>query len=403
MESKDDINKHIFPAEIAEFSAELHFQQYNTYTLIIYQIVLGMVVLFFLCLFFIKVDVSVNSAGIIRPIAERQEVKSPVGGRVDSVFITENKHVKAGQVLIKIKSDMLQNQSALVQTQQDELQNQKADLEQLVKIKKQDNSSKFLTLKSSVYGQQYRVYWQKVHELQNEYTLAARNFERNQYLYKNHVLSASEFDKYRLDYQNAQNALNLVYEDQRSQWQIALTQLTLQLTQLNSQQTSYSQEKDFYVLRSVVTGTVQDFKGVQPGGFVAANDVLATISPDSGMIAETYVLPKDIGLIKVGTKANFQVDAFNYNEWGMLKGKIYSISSDVSTSNNQAYFKIRCKLSGSSLYLKNGVRGDLKKGMSVQARFFVTRRSLYHLLRDKTEDWLNPNKPTTQQQTASTQ
>jgi multidrug resistance efflux pump len=401
MESKKHINKQIFPAEIAEYSAELHFQQHSTNTLVVYQLIVGMVIILFLALFFIKVDVSVNSTGIIRPVAERQEIKSPVGGRVDSVFIAENKHVKAGQVLIKIKADMLQTQSALVETQQAELQNQKDDLEQLVKIGKK-NSGQSPALKSSVYSQQYRVYRQKVYELQNEYTLASRNYERNLYLYNNHVLSASEFDKFRLDYQNAQNALNLVFEDQRSQWQIALTSLKLQLTQLNSQQTSFSQERDFYVLRSVVSGTIQDFKGVQAGGFVTANDVLATVSPDSGMIAETYVLPKDIGLIKVGTSANFQVDAFNYNEWGMLKGKIYSISSDVSTSNNQAYFKIRCKLNSNALYLKNGVRGDLKKGMSVQARFFVTRRSLYHLLRDKTEDWLNPNTPAVQQ-TASTQ
>ena len=33
----------------------------------------------------------------------------------------------------------------------------------------------------------------------------------------------------------------------------------------------------------------------------------------------------------------------------------------------------------------------IKKGMTLQARFYVTRRTLFQLLYDKADDWLNPN------------
>jgi len=385
-------NKNIFPAEIAEYSAEYHFQQNHTNTLVIYQIVLSAIVIIFVSLFIIKVDVSVNSAGIVRPIGERDEVKSPVSGRIDSVFIKENQHVKAGQVLLKIKSEMLQNQNSLVQNQQDEFRNEMADLEKLVALTSKGGAADtFPTLKSSLYSQQYRTYWQKIKQLQTQLNASTRQYNRYSYLYHNHVLSAAEYDKVRLDYETAQNELQLGFQGQRSQWQADLTNVKLKVQQLSTQQNDYDQQKDYYTLKASVTGNVQEFKGLQPGAFVATNDVVAEISPDSGMMAESYVSPKDIGLIQVGTKGNFQVDAFDYNEWGMIKGRITSISSDISTTNGQPFFKVKCKLDKNMLRLKNGVKGNLKKGMTLQARFFVIRRSLWQLLRDKTDDWLNPN------------
>jgi len=41
--------------------------------------------------------------------------------------------------------------------------------------------------------------------------------------------------------------------------------------------------------------------------------------------------------------------------------------------------------------LKNGYEGKLKKGVTLQARFVVTERSLWQLLYDKVDDWVNPN------------
>jgi HlyD family secretion protein len=53
-------------------------------------------------------------------------------------------------------------------------------------------------------------------------------------------------------------------------------------------------------------------------------------------------------------------------------------------------FKVKCTFKSPTLMLKNGVKGQLKKGMSLQARFILTRRSLFQLLFDRTDDWINP-------------
>jgi HlyD family secretion protein len=50
-------------------------------------------------------------------------------------------------------------------------------------------------------------------------------------------------------------------------------------------------------------------------------------------------------------------------------------------------------LDNKQLHLKNGFAGELKKGMTVQARFVVIKRSLWQLLFDKIDDWVNPTAP----------
>jgi HlyD family secretion protein len=86
-----------------------------------------------------------------------------------------------------------------------------------------------------------------------------------------------------------------------------------------------------------------------------------------------------------------QVDAFNYNEWGMLTGNIIDISDDMIVENGStAYFRIKCKPDQTFLSLRNGHKAYIKKGMSINTRIFVIRRSLYNLLFDKADKWFNP-------------
>ncbi|WP_449436777.1 hypothetical protein [Pedobacter steynii] len=59
----------------------------------------------------------------------------------------------------------------------------------------------------------------------------------------------------------------------------------------------------------------------------------------------------------------FQIDAFNYNQWGLAEGKVLDISDDIIIiNNNQPVFKVKCSLDQNYLILKNGYKGYLKKG-----------------------------------------
>ena len=147
-----------------------------------------------------------------------------------------------------------------------------------------------------------------------------------------------------------------------------------------------------FVLNAPVSGTLESFSGVYSGMPVQAGTQLAIISPQSSLYVETFVKSKDIAFIQQGMPAKIQIDAFNYNEWGMLEGKVASISSDcIIDQQNNILFKVRVKLDKNYLTLKKiGRKGFIKKGMTAIVHFLVTRRSLFDLLYQSMDCWINP-------------
>lgn len=101
-------------------------------------------------------------------------------------------------------------------------------------------------------------------------------------------------------------------------------------------------------------------------------------------------ISQDIGLIKKGQTVLFRIDAFNYNEWGMIKGKVADIAHDFTMMNDHPVFKVKCSLLQRKLQLKNGHSVYLTKGLGLHSEFTIARISLYQLIYDKADDWLNP-------------
>lgn len=73
--------------------------------------------------------------------------------------------------------------------------------------------------------------------------------------------------------------------------------------------------------------------GLQAGTYVFANQKIGEISPNTQLTAFCYIKPADIGLIKKGQDVRFNIDAFNYNQWGFVTGKVLDISDDIIVSN----------------------------------------------------------------------
>ena len=46
------------------------------------------------------------------------------------------------------------------------------------------------------------------------------------------------------------------------------------------------------------------------------------------------------------------------------------------------------------LILKNGYKGFIKKGMVATVHFMLTKQSLFHLLYQKMDNWINPSQYT---------
>lgn len=305
----------------------------------------------------------------------------------------DNQSISAGDTVLVIDSYLPGQQGKILSRRSELLRQLLEDVGRIVNhAGLRDKSSTepvFLT-------EQYKAFWlqfrQELEQHQLNRDQAERIYRRYHTLYENGAITLSESEKIRFEYDKSLSDQTLVINRWRSQWEMEAGGYRRELSELLSREAEIEEQNKLFTLRATVNGSVQSLAGIQTGSYVFANQKIAEISPNAQLIALCYIKPTDIGLISKGQLVNFQVDAFNYNQWGFLSGKVIDISDDIVFSDQGvAVFKVRCVLGSDHLKLKNKYKGFLKKGMSFTARFIITERTLFELLYDKLDDWLNPN------------
>lgn len=345
-------------------------------------LVTGTVILSFFC----SVSVTIKSPGVIRPATEVGSIRSLANGRIKQTYATENGLMRKGEVLYVIDSDVLEQREQHLRTKVTEIEYFINDLQKLVSMKSLDSG-----LMTPLFQQAFYSYGQRINEATTRYDKARREFVRNEKLYREKVIAEVEFDNFEFEMKKAATALEIEKQSQLSQWQTELQRYEQDLKDYATQLAELQIDKNNLIIKAPVDGNLQNVQGLYPGSLVFANQELAQISPDTSLIVEVLVTPNDIGLIQPGMRVRFQVEAFNYNQWGIGTGVVSEISPDIQVINGRPIFRIRCTLDKDYLQLKNGYKGYLKKGMSLQARFIVAERTLWQLMYDKVDDWVNPD------------
>jgi membrane fusion protein, peptide pheromone/bacteriocin exporter len=358
----------------------------------IYLLIIFIIVAAIVSLPFIYFDISVKSTGIIRPSLERTEIKSIQSGIIDTIYCTEGQMVFKDSLLLRLRDN---NSLPKVILNEYELVHREQYIHDLVLLTTNPyiTGSSIISLQSPLYKQQIsRFVYQKAEQ---EATLkkVAKELFIDSVLSADKVIAPKEmFDKI-VENEKLQAAYRAFKNEQLSVWQQDLARYRLELSQLMAQRSQLTQDSKLYEIRSPITGITQGINTKYAGGLLQAGELLCVISPETDLIAECYVSTIDIGMLNIGKQVRFQVDAFDYNYFGILTGKIISIDNDFTLIENRPVFKVRCSFDTNQLHLKNGYTGQLKKGLTMQARFIVTRRSAWQLLFDKIDDWLNPAAP----------
>ena len=377
-------NKNIFPDSVVSQSYEQIVMEYGKRSKILYLVVLFAIVAAFISLFYIHIDVGVTIAGIVKPRGERNIITSSVSGKIKFVNIVENATIRQGDTLFTIVAEAINSQiPALVQRKND-LETMIADLQNILANK---NTS---ALKSAIYIRSYSYYKTQIDELQHKKDVSKIVYEREKSLFDKGITPAAEFEKYDADYKNSQLSINTFTNGQHSQWQADKLQYENELRDISTKLIQIEIQNSETVIISPLDGVIQHIENISNNSYVHAGQKIIEIAPDGDLFAECYATSNDIGLLQKNLPARMQVDAFNYNQWGMLDGEIVDIAEDITITNDASYYKIYCSLDKNFLQLKNGYKGYIKKGMKVNVHFIVTRRSLFQLLYDKVDNWLNP-------------
>ena len=348
----------------------------------IYLVVVLAIAAFIALLPVITVDISSQSRGIIRSKTDNVPVTSAVSGKITTIKLKNNLLVQKGDTLLTISKENLETEKQLNDTIYNTNETILQDLEMVLKGKS--------NLQTSLIREEYYKFSTQKAELQSKVAQSQINYNRYKTLFDKGVIAKAEFEKYQFDLQFAKQALNSFIKQQMANWQNKKNELILQLKNITGNNNKLSIEAQNYVLIAPITGTIENFNGVQAGSILNASQPIAHISPTDNLLVESTVSPNDIGLIKPNQKVKFQLDAFNYNQWGLLSGKVIDVDKNITLQENQAFFKVRFALDSKELKLKSGYKTQVSKGMTLTTRYIITRRSLFDLLFDKVDDWLNP-------------
>ena len=102
----------------------------------------------------------------------------------------------------------------------------------------------------------------------------------------------------------------------------------------NEQLKQAEQKYRLQTLTAPVDGTVQQLAVHTEGGVVtSAQTLLAIVPADSSLEIEAMISNRDIGFVFAGQEVGIKVDTFNFTKYGLLHGRILSVSQDAIARN----------------------------------------------------------------------
>jgi len=156
------------------------------------------------------------------------------------------------------------------------------------------------------------------------------------------------------------------------------------------------------LLAAPVDGIVQQLAVHTVGGVVTPAQQLAVVVPSGAPLeVEATVLNRDIGFVHVGQGAEIKVDTFNFTRYGILHGKVVSVSGDAIShevpvdrqrekekgaddassepQGQQLSYTARISLDQTRIKVENGF-SDLSPGMAVTVEIKTGSRSVISYL-----------------------
>ncbi|MEA5512388.1 HlyD family efflux transporter periplasmic adaptor subunit [Crocosphaera sp. UHCC 0190] len=181
-------------------------------------------------------------------------------------------------------------------------------------------------------------------------------------------------------------------EAQRAQLEASqrIQQLAVEITQL---QGKIAESKNLLVaaqaklkyryLRAPVSGTVLSLNLKNAGQVLEAGQTVAEIAPEGTPLVVSAVLPtQEAGFVKPGMPVKVKLDAYPYQDYGVIPGQVTEISADAKSDEKLGeFYRVEVKLERDHV-MENQKVVPFKPGQTVTADIIIRRRRIIDVLLD---------------------
>jgi multidrug resistance efflux pump len=312
-----------------------------------------------------------------------QEINSPIPGKIIKWWVKEGDFVQKGDTILKlseIKEDyldpnLINRTKEQVAAKKGAIENYKSKLntadaqikafENARKLKISQLNNKLKQLENKLTGERAEL-----QAITNELSLAKDQYERQQKMYDEGLVSQTQLQQRNLSYQNAlskkisaenklaqtlqevtivkieQNSVEQEYTEKISKTQGEQFQSRSQIAtgegeiaKLENQVSNYTIRNGMYVILAPQAGQIVQAKKAGIGEILKDGERIAVIVPDRMDYAvEMFVRPVDLPLINIGQDVRFMFDGFPAivfsgwpnNSYGTFSGKIVAFENTIS-------------------------------------------------------------------------
>jgi multidrug efflux pump subunit AcrA (membrane-fusion protein) len=130
------------------------------------------------------------------------------------------------------------------------------------------------------------------------------------------------------------------------------------------------------------TGTVHALAVRGKGEFVVESNVVCRLTPpDTGLMAEVELSAADVGFIKKGQRTKIKLDAFPFEDYGALTGRVEYVATDAepadeASSKRLPVYTVRVRIDGESFARRHREKLEFRPGMTLTAELVERRESL---------------------------
>lgn len=365
-------------------------------------------------------DVS-RAQGLLVPQGEVYRIQPAVNGEVTHIWVKEGQRVKEGQLLVELDQQLIQNEVERLEQKLITDRMQWSQLQGLIERTHAELNTRRAIAQAGLQAQASEIEQSRIEALTREATLTQLQSDLNAYemrlarlrpLVEQGALAEealfdveqslrdrqqaitqqqgqSELSRARIAQLTADRAQQQA-EGQRQilEMQQKLQQLEIESSALQAKieetQTALSKahtEQDQTRLYAPVVGIVSSLLIQNAGEVLQPGTTIAEIAPlTAPLVLEAKLPSAEAGLVNVGMPVQIKFDAFPYQDYGVVSGKVMTISPDSHTDERLgAVYRLEIELDRLSV-AHEGRLIDLQAGQTATAEIVVRQRRILDLI-----------------------
>ena len=196
------------------------------------------------------------------------------------------------------------------------------------------------------------------------------------------ALKESERLQAELAQKQAQEQRTALEAQQRiKQLELEITQLRGRIKDTENQLTSAKARLKQRFLHAPVDGVVLSLNVQNTGKFVQSGQTIAEIAPQDAPLVLSATIPgRDAGFIEVGMPVKMKLDAYPYQDYGIIAGEVTSISADAEIDPTiGAVYRVEISLE-KDYVVEEQEQVQFKAGQTASADIVIRRRRIADIL-----------------------